>query len=843
MRILVVANGYPRLERDATGLSCRDIVEALEARGHEVRVLTAGSDRGSSREESGVMRRLSRDPLEIHGWQDIFRKEVSNQGALRDGLRDFQPKVALFFDFSRTSASLPLLAEDLGCPACLHVSGDGLAVWERDHWYRDQPKGPGGYRAFRYMSRRFNLAVFPRPLHELPVIFTDRYFREATERIGKTSPLATVIPWGIDLHRFTRKENASAGAGRLLYFGPIGPEHGIETAIEALGLLKRDGKYGKATLTIASSVSGSPDDLASLSSRASACGVDASLSFLEYSTDRSSPELFLCHDTVVFPAARVEPLSLPLLAAMACGLPVVSTANGGNADVLENKVNALVIPPENPELCAEALRQIFENPELAATLGTRARRTIEEYFGLDRVAEGIEKFLTEITGRFASSRTVPYMVGQSVPADAARMERWFRISRFAVQAKLLLKPNALAAKLKPRVKKIAGRFWLAVYPPIFNRIHRRARRADPAGEPAEPREILVVQPADLGDLVLSGPFLRDLRSLFPKSKIALAVHPGMVNVVEKCPSVDEIIIYPWRSFAGWKNGFNGDVRWWRRGRAMARRIFSKRRFDLAVSLRWNDDAAQAAALILMAASGAARRVAYLNSSNGVNRLITDGPARGASLHEIEYQANLLRHLGGRPGTPTLEPWTTPEDDQAVRILLDRHGITPDELIIAMAPGAAWEFRRWPAERFIELGRWLQETYGARILILAGKAEEAFSGQIEKGLIPEKAANLAGQTTIREMASVLKSCRYFVGNDSGPMHVAAAAGVTAVGLFGPGDYTRFRPWGPDHAVVHLGLTCNPCSENCLFAEARCIRGISVEQVKDVFKKKLATQRSS
>ena len=108
------------------------------------------------------------------------------------------------------------------------------------------------------------------------------------------------------------------------------------------------------------------------------------------------------------------------------------------------------------------------------------------------------------------------------------------------------------------------------------------------------------------------------------------------------------------------------------------------------------------------------------------------------------------------------------------------------------------------------------------------------------MIPGRTVNLAGQTTIREMAAILKSCRFFIGNDSGPMHIAVAAGATAVGLFGPGEYNRFKPWGPAHAVIHLGLTCNPCSENCFFSEARCVRGISVEQVKEVLKKKLGPQ---
>jgi len=248
---------------------------------------------------------------------------------------------------------------------------------------------------------------------------------------------------------------------------------------------------------------------------------------------------------------------------------------------------------------------------------------------------------------------------------------------------------------------------------------------------------------------------------------------------------------------------------------------------------------------MMVASGAPRRIAYIDAvnsyklqcSNNVNHVITEGPTRGVSKHEVEYQLDVLRFLGANPEEPRLEVWTTPDDERFAQKVLARPGLSDKDLLIALAPGAAWAYRRWPTSRFIELGRWLQDRYQAVIIILAGKGERKLALEIEKGLQDKRTVNLAGQTTLREMAAILKSCKFFVGNDSGPMHVAVAAGVTAVGLFGPGDYDRFKPWGKDHEVIRLGLTCNPCSENCKFSKALCIQGIAVSQVQDVFTNRL------
>ena len=112
-------------------------------------------------------------------------------------------------------------------------------------------------------------------------------------------------------------------------------------------------------------------------------------------------------------------------------------------------------------------------------------------------------------------------------------------------------------------------------------------------------------------------------------------------------------------------------------------------------------------------------------------------------------------------------------------------------------------------------------------------------KIEKGLKDGKTVNLAGKTTLREMAAFLKRCILFIGNDSGPLHVATAAGIPVIGFYGPGEYHRFKPWGMNHEAFRLGLSCSPCSQNCLFREPRCIEGITLHRVKNLLAQKMSS----
>jgi heptosyltransferase-2 len=857
MRILVISTGYPPSDRDDYALGCQEVVESLKERKHQIQVLTSAPRLKKSQKDSDIHRWLMKDRKETSSWQIVFLKEVVNQASLRMLCRDFHPDIVFLFDLSQISASFAVMAQNMGLPVCFYISNDWLAMWEADRWYQEQPKGKSGYNVLRFLNRHFKLTTFLQPLDFAHIIFTSRYLETAARHVGKSAAHSAVVPWGIDIRRFCYKEASGQKPSRLLYLGPIRPQKGIDIAIQALGILKQKYGYDVLPMTIAGVDKAFPDYITYLHDLAASYGVLKNMTFVDYAPDKMTPDLYRTHDIFVFPSVIVEPLSISVLEAMSCGMGIVSTATGGNSEILKDEVNALVIPRENPELCARQILRLLKDPQLFEFLRAQARRTIKEGFELEQSINSIEKVLNDAVGQAKTDRQHIISGGLPLIPERARLKSlaeladrakwWLQWGSFFVQARNLAKPKSLKKILGRKIQETSSYAALLIFPPLYKWYFRLSgrRRKNPQGDAFHPREVLVVQLADLGDIILTSPFLRELRRFLPQAKIVLVVQPSMSNVVEKCPYIDELRLFNWRTVKDWKNAFQGDIRWWLKAFWLAVRGLSKYRFDLALSLRWNNDASQAASLILMYSSGAPQRIAYIDAlndyklfcSNNVNHLITQGPTRGAPKHEIEYQLDILHFLGAHPEDTRLEVWTTPEDERFAQNVLDRHGITDKDLLIAFAPGAAWAYRRWPASRFVELGKWLQDNYRATILILAGKAERKLAHDIEKGLQEKRTVNLAGKTTIREMASVLKSCQFFVGNDSGPMHVAVASGVTVIGLFGPGEYERFKPWGPDHEIVRLGLSCNPCSEHCKFTEALCIKGIAVSQVQNVFSEKL------
>jgi heptosyltransferase-2 len=264
---------------------------------------------------------------------------------------------------------------------------------------------------------------------------------------------------------------------------------------------------------------------------------------------------------------------------------------------------------------------------------------------------------------------------------------------------------------------------------------------------------------------------------------------------------------------------------------------------MAIVPRWGVDYYHATYLAYF--SGAPRRVGYSEGvwarkqelNAGFDRLLTDVLTDGSAKHEVEHGLDVLRFLGGEPVEARLEVWLNEEDRSFAAEVFARHGVEGDEPVFALAPGAGTPKKRWPIERFVELGRLLLQECNPKLVIVGGPDDRDLGDRLEAEL-GRNVINLAGRTTLRQAAAVLQRCRLIVSNDSGPLHLAAAAGSAVVGIscHPMGGTARheyspvvYRPWGVPQAVVQPEQARAPCQDACEWKQPHCILGISVQQV--------------
>jgi ADP-heptose:LPS heptosyltransferase len=357
--------------------------------------------------------------------------------------------------------------------------------------------------------------------------------------------------------------------------------------------------------------------------------------------------------------------------------------------------------------------------------------------------------------------------------------------------------------------------------------------------PAQVQRILVVRLDQIGDVVLTSPFLRELRRAFLNTWITLVVKPATLNLVEKCPYVNEVLTYDWNT-----TGSLGRLRRHARAIELAWNHLWGRRFDLAILPRWGADYYHASFLVYF--SGAAWRLGYSEAISehkseiniGYDHLFTNTLRDHAVKHQVEHNLEVLRYLGATVSNSTLELWLD-EDDEAFadRTLLSR-GVHPENHLIAFGIGASHPSKTWPLANFIALGRLLERDLHPRILVVAGPEQTSQGEQLQREL-GDMVVNVAGQTTLRQTAALLKRCHLFIGNDSGPMHLAAAAGVGVVEISchaATGDQShtnspsRFHPWTKEYLVLQPAEPTEPCGSSCEQPDAHCILVVSVDNVK-------------
>ncbi|MGC3967135.1 MAG: glycosyltransferase family 9 protein [Pirellulales bacterium] len=348
---------------------------------------------------------------------------------------------------------------------------------------------------------------------------------------------------------------------------------------------------------------------------------------------------------------------------------------------------------------------------------------------------------------------------------------------------------------------------------------RRVKSA-PTIKPEIVRRILLIQLDHLGDAVISTSLLPALRRRFSHASVDVLAAPWNWEVFATSRFVQRIFISK-------HNRFRRGLTWlWPLGLAYWAIRLRRERYDLAVDIR-----GEFVHAMLMKFAGVPIRVGW-NCAGG-DFLLTHSPAFEPGQAEVLSRRALLTELGARPTSddvPAIAP--RPDDEAFIGHMLGDARST-DRPLLVMHVGAGTVAKSWPVEHWRELlGRVIVEL-NARVVLVGGEADRKIAAEITENMFWPGVMDWTGRLAVAQLAALTQRASLFLGADSGPAHVAAAAGARVISLFsGTNSAAQWRPWGDHVTVLSHAVPCSPCyAGRCRYADHACMRQLSPQQVID------------
>ena len=327
-------------------------------------------------------------------------------------------------------------------------------------------------------------------------------------------------------------------------------------------------------------------------------------------------------------------------------------------------------------------------------------------------------------------------------------------------------------------------------------------------------KILILKPSSLGDVIHALPVLRLLRLHFRNSEIYWWIDERFASLLKNDPDLAGIITFErkrWGSPFNWNELIQSVVE------------LRRHRFDLVIDLQ-----------------GLARSGAFAWLANGGKLVGIEDPREGAfgfydvrvprpsyETHAVDWYLQVLRELH----VPVHFNFNwLPQDDYA-KAVIDQKWPDNGSRWMILNPGARWMNKRWPTEHFAQLARLLACDYPKHRFAVLGGSSDKEMGRAIATAVPDRAVDLTGKTSLREMIEWIRRADLMVTNDTGPMHAAAALAKPLIAVFGPTDPRRTGPYGQLENVLNISLPCLPCMKaRChYFKPIECLRALTAETV--------------
>ncbi len=343
-------------------------------------------------------------------------------------------------------------------------------------------------------------------------------------------------------------------------------------------------------------------------------------------------------------------------------------------------------------------------------------------------------------------------------------------------------------------------------------------------------KILIVKLSSIGDVVQTLPALYALRKGFEKNgvkaRIDWLVEEVASRVLSGNPLIDNVIVVRNR---GWRTHLMENIK--------TARLLASARYDMVLDFQGLFKSG-----VWVWLSKGKRRIGFSNARE-LSRIFFNEklPPYDPDRHAVDRYLDLARYAGGLSGQAVFPIYTGLEEKKRVEGILKDSGIAGQgetglhrwQPFFVIAARARWATKEWKDDALAEVAKAVTQASGMRAVLVGGREDRAGLEGLKES-IGSRAVNLAGLTTLKELAALMKTASFVLTVDSGPMHIASAVGAPTVALFGPtapwrtGPYGGCTPGSRKNIIIRKELNCSPCfKKRC--PDARCMKEITAEEV--------------
>ena len=306
------------------------------------------------------------------------------------------------------------------------------------------------------------------------------------------------------------------------------------------------------------------------------------------------------------------------------------------------------------------------------------------------------------------------------------------------------------------------------------------------------KEILIIRIDEIGDMVLTLPVFQLIKEQYPEARITLWCKPFVKSLLKSNPHIHRVV--------------------------SAKSELGPQRYELILDMRGNRSS------LWYALKNRPRVRLDRGTIRFRNKFLLPEHPHDTDTNLQVIQPLFTQQLSPRPVSLHIDEESTKKASAYIK----------EESLgkfVVFHTTARRPLKKWKPENFVKLANFIKEQYGWAIVFAGGEADIPEVETIREQ-IPFSSYSFSGKGDLMDYAALVSQAQLMIGNDSGPMHIAAATGIPVIGLFGPSEPHVFAPYGTRATYIHHKLHCNPCDQiHCKYPDNPCINRISVEEVKE------------